>query len=176
MAAWHDLARIGFAGRAVEALARLTPAVTGSLSAARSGHARALVEADVDGLAEAADGFEACGAILLAAEAAADASATAQRRQRGRMAEHLGRRAWALASRCQGADTPSLRSMGPARTLTRREREVAQMAADGMASKMIAARLGLAVRTVENHLQRSYEKLGVSDRTGLREVLDVTAE
>ena len=53
---------------------------------------------------------------------------------------------------------------------------MAALAAEGLASKVIAGRLGLAVRTVDNHLQRAYEKLGVSDRAGLREVLTESSE
>ena len=41
------------------------------------------------------------------------------------------------------------------------------LAADGMTSKDIAERLLLSVRTVDNHLQHVYAKLGVSSRAGL---------
>ena len=40
--------------------------------------------------------------------------------------------------------------------MTRREREVAGLAASGESNKEIAARLFLSARTVENHLQRIY--------------------
>ncbi len=49
----------------------------------------------------------------------------------------------------------------------RREIEVAALAAAGMANKEIACRLSVSVRTVENHLQRVYEKLGVARRADL---------
>jgi DNA-binding CsgD family transcriptional regulator len=55
--------------------------------------------------------------------------------------------------------------------LTRREREVATMAARGMSSKVIAQRLVLSVRTVDSHLGRSFAKLGVSSREELARVL-----
>jgi len=45
------------------------------------------------------------------------------------------------------------------------------LAAKGMASKDIAARLFLSVRTVSNHLQHAYIKLGVSSRAGLAQAL-----
>ena len=51
--------------------------------------------------------------------------------------------------------------------LTPAERETALLAATGRSSKDIAADLVLSVRTVENRLQRVYEKLGVSSRTEL---------
>ena len=48
------------------------------------------------------------------------------------------------------------------------------LAAEGMASKDIADRLFLSVRTVNNHLQHAYAKLGVTSRVGLAEALGST--
>jgi DNA-binding CsgD family transcriptional regulator len=61
-------------------------------------------------------------------------------------------------------------SSGPV-PLTSREREIARLAADGLPSKVIAERLFLSVRTVENHLGRIYTKLGVTNRAGLAAIL-----
>ena len=58
--------------------------------------------------------------------------------------------------------------------LSRREREVALLAGQGLSSKDIAAQLFLSVRTVDNHLQRAYAKLGVTNRSELGAVLDRT--
>ncbi|WP_159618066.1 helix-turn-helix transcriptional regulator [Ruania rhizosphaerae] len=55
--------------------------------------------------------------------------------------------------------------------LTRREREVATLAAGGMTSKAIAQRLVLSVRTVDSHLAGAYRKLGVSSRERLSAAL-----
>ena len=55
--------------------------------------------------------------------------------------------------------------------LTRREREVATLASHGLASREIAEALVVSARTVENHLQRAYEKLGVTGRTELADAL-----
>jgi DNA-binding NarL/FixJ family response regulator len=41
---------------------------------------------------------------------------------------------------------------------------VALLAAGGLTSRAIAQRLFLSVRTVDNHLQRAYAKLGVNAR------------
>jgi DNA-binding CsgD family transcriptional regulator len=46
-----------------------------------------------------------------------------------------------------------------------------RLAATGMASKAIAQRLYLSVRTVDNHLQHAYAKLGVTGRAGLTQAL-----
>ena len=51
--------------------------------------------------------------------------------------------------------------------LSGRERQIVMLAAKGLASKDIAERLFLSVRTVSNHLQHAYVKLGVSSRAGL---------
>ncbi|WTF89010.1 helix-turn-helix transcriptional regulator [Micromonospora globbae] len=55
--------------------------------------------------------------------------------------------------------------------LTDREWEVARLAAQGATSKAIAEKLFLSARTVENHLQRVYVKLGVTGRAELRAAL-----
>ena len=57
--------------------------------------------------------------------------------------------------------------------LTRRERDIAELAAAGESSKVIADRLYLSVRTVNNHLQNVYSKLGVSSR---RQLVDALAD
>lgn len=46
-------------------------------------------------------------------------------------------------------------------TLTRREREVLQLLAEGKPTKVIAAKLGLSTKTVENHRKQLRDKLGL---------------
>jgi DNA-binding NarL/FixJ family response regulator len=48
--------------------------------------------------------------------------------------------------------------------LTRREREVLTVAAEGLTAREIASRLGVRERTVTTHLARIYGKLGVGNR------------
>ena len=60
-----------------------------------------------------------------------------------------------------------MRSAEAASPLTPREREIAALAAAGATSKEIAAQLFLSSRTVDNHLQSVYTKLGVSGRQEL---------
>jgi DNA-binding CsgD family transcriptional regulator len=55
--------------------------------------------------------------------------------------------------------------------LTPREREILGLVAHRLGDKEIARRLGLSPRTVQNHLHRAYEKLGVSDRQQAASVL-----
>lgn len=54
--------------------------------------------------------------------------------------------------------------------LSQREREVAVLVVTGMGSAGVAAELGIAVNTVNAHLQRIYGKLGVSRRQELAEL------
>jgi DNA-binding NarL/FixJ family response regulator len=56
--------------------------------------------------------------------------------------------------------------------LTQREREVAALAAAGLGNRAISKRLFVSLRTIENHLQRSYDKLGVGGRTELTAALE----
>ncbi|MEU1519039.1 LuxR C-terminal-related transcriptional regulator [Streptomyces sp. NPDC005811] len=49
--------------------------------------------------------------------------------------------------------------------LTRRERDVAALVADGMTNRQTATRLGLSTRTVDGHVQRILAKLGVECRS-----------
>jgi non-specific serine/threonine protein kinase len=56
---------------------------------------------------------------------------------------------------------------GPRHALTRREMEVAVLAARGLTNRDIAARLCLSVRTVEVHVDHVLTKLGFRTRTQL---------
>jgi DNA-binding NarL/FixJ family response regulator len=52
----------------------------------------------------------------------------------------------------------------PFAQLTRRERQVLELLADGLPTAAIGARLGLSPKTVTNHASALYAKLGVPDR------------
>ena len=52
-----------------------------------------------------------------------------------------------------------------ARNLTKREREILSLVAEGMSNREIAERLVLSPETVKSHVAAILEKLGVSDRT-----------
>lgn len=168
--ALHDVARLGDAPAVAPRLRRLASAVEGLLAPACAAHAEALAARDGPRLDESATSFEAIGAQLLAAEAAAEAAAA--HRAQGKKASMLASsaRARRLLEACEGARTPALSSLVP-KPLTPREREVAMLARAGLTSIEIARRLVLSTRTVEGHLQRAYAKLGVSSRKGLRSVL-----
>jgi DNA-binding CsgD family transcriptional regulator len=73
----------------------------------------------------------------------------------------------ALAKSCEDPATPALQAVSGRAELTRAERETALLAIRGRSNKEIAAQLEISIRTVENHLQRSYQKLGISGRSEL---------
>src|SRR5438270_134438 len=81
------------------------------------------------------------------------------------------RRTPGSAARCERVATPALADVGAAASLSSREREIAGLAARGRTNREIAEQLVLSERTIENHLQRVYVKLGVSARTHLADGL-----
>jgi DNA-binding NarL/FixJ family response regulator len=52
-------------------------------------------------------------------------------------------------------------------TLTRRERDIVKLLADGATNKQVAEELAISERTVKGHLSNVFMKLGVSDRLKL---------
>jgi DNA-binding NarL/FixJ family response regulator len=59
------------------------------------------------------------------------------------------------------------RRISPFELLTRREKEVARLIADGLSNKEVAARLAMSEGTVKIHLHSIYSKLGVDNRTAV---------
>jgi DNA-binding CsgD family transcriptional regulator len=104
-----------------------------------------------------------------AAFAAADAHRADGESRAAAAARDTGHR---RAAHCEGASTPGLVNVDVVVPMTSREREIAVLARAGLTSKEIAARLFLSPRTIDNHLQRIYAKLGVTNRSGLADVLD----
>jgi DNA-binding NarL/FixJ family response regulator len=51
--------------------------------------------------------------------------------------------------------------------LSKREREIADLAAAGRSNREIAGQLSIAQKTVEKHLASAYQKLGISSRSQL---------
>ena len=191
-AALHDVARLGQPAEVLPRLVQLSRLVEGRLVAARLAHAAALAHEDAGALEEVSTAFEAMGARLLAAEAAAHAALTRRRRgERQRAAEDEDRARW-LAEQGEGIATPALQAIGltPQNALpevtdggstvggrgigesrrrdpsaiTPREADLLRLAAAGMSNRAIAENLELSVNTVRTQFQKLLEKLGAHSK------------
>jgi DNA-binding CsgD family transcriptional regulator/tetratricopeptide (TPR) repeat protein len=171
----HDAVRLGAAGLAPR-LDALRSVVDGPIVTAYAAHARAKADGDGAALEAASAGFEELGFLLLAAEAATEASTAHHASGLVARSAAAAARANTLRARCEGATTPALIGGPDVEPLSRREREVATMASRGLTSKAIGETLHLSSRTVDNHLQRAYEKLGVRRREDLAKVLGLEIE
>ncbi len=166
---WFDAARFGHADAILE-LDRLST-VDGEFAPLWRHYARALAGRNAYALDVSAEAFAALGAHLWAAEAGMEAAQAHQRSGNSAKAVASAERARSFLDPADPIATPALRSAGTvASHLTAREREVAHLAARGLADRAIADKLELSVRTVETHLARAYTKLGVRSRTDLTSV------
>jgi DNA-binding CsgD family transcriptional regulator len=169
--AWHELCRLGDPRAAAAPLAALSERVDGEFAGLAAAHAAALAAGDGRALLDVAERFAATDALLVAAEEASAAAGALRDAGRHGSAAAAARRSAALLERCEGARPPTLLGGVAAEELTPREREIALLAASGLSSREIAQRLVVSVRTVDNHLSRTYRKLGVAGRDELPSAL-----
>ena len=167
----HDIARLGDAKPVSPRLSELTELVIGDLVQALAEDAVARAVGSPPALEAAAKSFEAIGAVLLAAETAHAAAGAYHAAGRPRQASALSRECGRLLRLCGAERSPLVVTVEAAVSLTKRELEIAMLAVSGRSSKEIADRLVVSVRTVDNHLQRVYSKLGVSNRVALEGAL-----
>lgn len=160
-AALHAVARLGGAATGLPRLNELSAIVDGQLVKARAAHVAALSVGDAEGLREVSELFESMGADLLAAEASADAAVSWRRVGDTQRAAAASWRAHFLAEIDGHAVTPALGNLDARTVLTRAQSDVGQLAAAGRTNREIADQLAVSVRTVENHLQQVYRRLGV---------------
>jgi ATP/maltotriose-dependent transcriptional regulator MalT len=112
-------------------------------------HAAALAADDGAALHAASVKLEQMGALLLAADAAAQAATVHAPHNRRGFAHAAATRAHQLAQACEGARTPALAALTAPLPLTHREREIVTLAAGGLSNREIAQRLVVSVHTVE---------------------------
>ncbi len=167
----HDIARLGQPGLVSARLAELAQIVEGVFVRALADHAAALVAGTGSGLEAAGRALDAAGASLLAAEAYLAAARAYRDAGLARPASATARLADSLIAACGDVRTPALATSRMTERLTSREREIAGLAAAGASSREIAAKLVVSVRTVDNHLQNVYSKLGVTSREELARIL-----
>jgi DNA-binding CsgD family transcriptional regulator len=106
-------------------------------------------------------------AHLHAAEAFAEAARAFDTEGLRSRSAAAARRRDELLAVCGPVRTPALRDVAARAELTRREREVVELALQGATNKEIADRLFVSVRTAEGHLYRAMTKLGVTERSEL---------
>jgi DNA-binding CsgD family transcriptional regulator len=162
----HDAACFGAPKDALARRDRVIDGFPGELAPALAAHVEALAIGDSLLLHDAADGLEALGCWQTAAHAATAAAAAFDATGlRARAADEL-RRAQELFGRAEGRVAADISVTA---VLTRREREVAVLAANGESDRDIAKALHVSIRTVETHLHRVYSKLGIEHgRSALR--------
>lgn len=163
--AWQVAIELDRPDAAVDALQAMAAESQSTLVALLADHADAAARGDHARLLAIADAWEERDGLRLAAAAAATA---ARALGTSRTAASARARAEDLVRRCDGLDTPVVRQSDAVSPLTPREREIAALAAGGSTSKQIAEKLFLSSRTVDNHLQSVYTKLGISGRAELR--------
>jgi DNA-binding CsgD family transcriptional regulator len=83
--------------------------------------------------------------------------------------DDLGAAAWAERSASELARLPGRRPHSG--ELTETERQIAELVAQGLSNKEVAAKLFVTVRTVEANLTKVYAKLGIRSRTELARAL-----
>ncbi len=164
--ALHAAARFGDRS-ALPRLVEVARAVGGPLAAADAAHATGLLNRDGTQVYCAATEFERIGALLSAADAAAQSAALFEKAGRRRDSLEAAATAHRLAVECGGLRTPAQVAASGPLPLSAREREIATMVAHGLNNREIAERLVLSRRTVEGHLYRIFAKLDVTDRDGL---------
>jgi DNA-binding CsgD family transcriptional regulator len=163
----YDALRAG--GRMAPELGELARQVDTRIVAAYAAHAQGRDAGDGTALLAAADRFAAIGAVRYAAEATADAAAAFLGDGRQDSARRAALRVQELHLPDQGAGQPEIEGLDPNATeLTRRERQLTDLAASGLTNAEIADRLVLSVRTVESHIYHAMQKLGIGDRRDLR--------
>jgi DNA-binding CsgD family transcriptional regulator len=176
MLSLQELCRLGDPAAAAPGLAQVAGELDGPYVQVAAAYAAALVARDGPELLDVAERFADHGALLVAAEAANAAAAAHRDAGRASSARAADARAALWLQACEGARPPTLLAVAPAGELTPREREIALLAAAEMSSREIADRLVVSVRTVDNHLQRAYRKLGITRRQDLSRPLTGTSE
>ena len=172
--AWllHLACRVGDRGRGPEhslrAVADSLPCDGPTLLA---DHVDALRRDDGRVLESVSERFATRGMLPLATEAALEAARAHRAAGSGDGARRASARAATLARDLDRIITPGLEDPVETVVLSRREQDVARLAASGLTNAAIAEQLVVSVRTVESHLYQVFAKLGLRSRTELTQHL-----
>jgi DNA-binding CsgD family transcriptional regulator len=167
----HEIARTGPSVQLERYELAMLDRADGPLARARAGFVRAASARDAAGLEAAGRQFADLGAYLYAAEAAAAAMRVHDAAARYAEARYAAATARSWLEKCDVATSPLTSMLREPLQLTDRQREIARLAASGLASKVIAKRLVLSVRTVDNYLGQVYRKLGINNRQELSKIM-----
>jgi DNA-binding CsgD family transcriptional regulator len=155
----------GRAGVLATQLERLAQRCDARLVAAYAAHASARASRDGPALLAVSKEMAAIGADAYAMEAAVDAARRFVAEGREDSARRAATRARELFAPDQGAEFPAIDGLDVVATeLTRREAQIAGLAARGLSNAEIADQLVLSVRTVETYVYRAMQKRGVAHR------------
>lgn len=166
-----DLLRLGATNAAARA-EDVADSVEGSLAEAVGSHARAVLSDRGKDLELAASTFTQMKYSLMASELWAAASAAYRREGLRARSTKAAKRSQEMSLLCEGAKI-RLTTTWPdeVEPLSRRQHEVALLAAQGATNAEIARALSLSVRTVESHLYGAFAKLGLTARDELSSAL-----
>jgi hypothetical protein len=130
-AALHGLASLGRARQAFGPFHEIAAQVDGELVVARAAHVNTIAAGDFQAVRKVSQIVEDLGAHLSAAEASFEAAAVLRRVGRPRDAAADDHKAGTLLSRCEGASTPTVNTIGARARLTSGELDAATKAAAG---------------------------------------------
>lgn len=153
----HLAMRLGDFSDAVRLL-KITEGLDGPQAPVLNRVARAVLDQDANALAALATGNDREIDVLLARQCMLEALRLARKGTDRALLNRIQR----LAGKHGGKGHASLPG------LTRREHDIAELVAAGYRNAEIAGQLDLSVRTVEGHIYRTYEKLGISRRDELK--------
>lgn len=166
----HTMLRLGVPSSSAD-LEPLRTTVRGVYTETKLQQLRGVAEQDGERLLVASESFERLGSLLIAAECAAQASEVLREESRPAAGRRAAARVRELRAILGPVTTPILGGWKEPVELTRREQQVADLVVDEMSSAEVGQKLGISSRTVEAHLQRIYDKLGVNRRSDLAAVL-----
>jgi len=166
----HDLLRMGEAGAALRAR-DVSELVDGSQGEAIGLHAQAVVSRRGSDIELAAAAFTRMDHALTASQLWAMASVSYRCEGLHARSTKAAKKSSEMAALCEGAKIRTATPADQVEPLSRRQREVALLAAQGATNAEIADALSLSVRTVESHLYAAFAKLGLTAREELNAVL-----
>ena len=162
----HEALRAGARpGEVATALVELSERCDSRLIEARAAHAVAVAEHNAVASLSAGEELAVIGCGACAVEAIVTAAQQFLNEGRLDSARRAAARARDLHPTGQGSELPIIDGFeGVAVELTRREAQIAALAARGLTSQEIADQLVLSVRTVETYVYRAMQKRGVDNR------------